>query len=128
MHTLNTTADKYYKLLMYLYKKESVRSIIGVLKNHQVTTTLNTLLQKRNLITKHHGAWKWIGGKPTIEMAKDILQRCNAIVRSYQRSRSKFTPTTRKFINVQELYAERKELLDRVHKIDLIISTAKTLR
>jgi hypothetical protein len=121
------TEKKYLKLLHYLYKEKSVPNIISVFRKFNITTTLNSILRDNHYTEKENGKWKWIGRKPDISMAQDILFLCNKKIRSYKRKRNFFTNSSRKYINYSEIYKERSKLIERLNKIDFLIETAKSL-
>lgn len=116
---------KYLDVLLYLYKKKRITNIRAVKRKFVVGNNLSIVLMKANLIAKHKmGKWEWIGGEPTIAMAKRVIS-ANKKIRLDERNNPKHPGST---LNLRKLADERKSLLDKIKKIDELFKLAKSLK
>jgi len=141
--TRQKTVDNYLALLMALSaRKQRINSVSKQLSKFRVSRGAGKQLREMGLIEElPTGGFKWIGGKPTEDVAREMVTRINAeVLNSINNSKGHRENPGRQQHNlagmtihsvptslIQKLRKERDEHADRITKIDAVLTAAEEL-
>ena len=85
------TKQKYYAFITALYDAKEF-DIKQMMREHQVSTRITTLLREQRLIARYGKITKWVGDIPTQAMANALAKESSKIAR-ISKMQSKSTPS-----------------------------------
>lgn len=80
------TEDRYLQFALKLHaRKRGFKGLMKQLANSRISLALGRIMMDEGLISKSDGIWHWIGGKPTIDMAKMLRRKIRNRSMAYEK-------------------------------------------